>query len=236
MRQNGHAAEFTGRYDRTRADYDLRPIKPVLDGEPIYEDHPVSFRAKDLGYSTAADCRRPLYWNLFAGAFGHTYGHHSVWQMYDRGRRPINGPAMTWEEALGQPGAGQMQHAKRLIESRPFLSRVPDDAVIVPGEVAAVVPGAGTRRFAATRGGDGSYAMVYAPVGRPFAVRMDRLAGPAVKAWWFNRRDGKAAAAGEFPNAGTRTFTPPNPGELLDWVLVLDDASKKYPAPGEGVR
>jgi len=38
MRQNGHVKEFTGRYDQTRADYDRKPIKPVLDGEPLYED------------------------------------------------------------------------------------------------------------------------------------------------------------------------------------------------------
>jgi len=24
----------------------------------------------------------------------------------------------------------------------------------------------------------------------------------------------------------------PDPGEMLDWVLVLDDAARKYPAPG----
>ena len=40
MRQNGHAVDFTGRYDQTRVDYDRTPIKPVVDGEPIYEDHP----------------------------------------------------------------------------------------------------------------------------------------------------------------------------------------------------
>ena len=49
----------------TRADYDRTPVKPVVDGEPIYEDHPVSFDAKKLGHSIAADVRRPLYWDLF---------------------------------------------------------------------------------------------------------------------------------------------------------------------------
>ncbi len=38
MRQNGHVAEFTGRYDNTARDYARTPIKPVIDGEPIYED------------------------------------------------------------------------------------------------------------------------------------------------------------------------------------------------------
>ncbi len=38
MRQNGHSAEYTGRYDATAADFELKPIKPVVDGEPIYEE------------------------------------------------------------------------------------------------------------------------------------------------------------------------------------------------------
>jgi hypothetical protein len=60
MRQNGHVAEFTERYAKTRADYDRTPVKPVIDGEPIYEDHPVSFKPEELGHSTATDVRRPL--------------------------------------------------------------------------------------------------------------------------------------------------------------------------------
>lgn len=233
MRQNGHIPEFTGRYDKTRTDYDRTPIKPVLDGEPIYEDHPVSFNAKNLGHSIAADVRRPLYWNLFTGACGHTYGHHSVWQMWAAGRKPINGPLMPWSEALNQPGAGQMQLGRRLIESRPFLTRVPDDSVIVDAEVKTSVPGAGTRRFVATRESEGSFAMVYLPVGRAVKVRMDKIGGARVKAWWFNPRDGIAQAIGEFVNRGEREFTPPNPGESLDWVLVLDDMAKNFSPPGK---
>lgn len=232
MRQNGHVAEFTGRYDKTREDYDRTPVKPVIDGEPIYEDHPVSFDAKKLGHSISSDVRRPLYWDLFSGACGHTYGHHSVWQMWQPGRNPINNPLMPWFEAIDQPGAGQMQYGRRLIESRPFLSRVPDDSIIVTDRVPTSVPGAGRYRFVATRDTDGTYAMVYAPVGRGFQVRMDAIKGAKVKAWWYNPRNGQAAAIGEFPNTGEREFLPPDKGEMLDWVLVLDDASKGYPSPG----
>lgn len=232
MRQNGHVAEFTGRYDKTRADYDRTPVKPVLDGEPIYEDHPVSFDAGKLGHSIAADVRRPLYWNLFGGACGHTYGHHSVWQMWAPGRTPINNPLMPWFEAIDQPGAAQMQHGRALIESRPFLTRVPDDSIVVRDRVPTQVPGSGRYRFVATRDSEGTYAMVYAPVGRAFSVRMDVIRGAKVRAWWFNPRDGKASRAGSFPNQGERRFMPPQPGEMLDWVLVLDDASKRYPPPG----
>ncbi|NJO70267.1 MAG: hypothetical protein HC830_14170 [Bacteroidetes bacterium] len=51
-------------------------------------------------------------------------------------------------------------------------------------------------------------------------------------AWWYNPRNGSAIKIGIFSNKGTQTFLSPNPGEILDWVLVLDDVSKKYPAPG----
>ncbi len=464
MRQNGHNVKFNEGYQNTRADYDRTPIKPILDGEPIYEDHPVSFRARDLGHSISSDVRRPLYWNLFTGAFGHTYGHHSVWQMWQPGRGLINNPLMPWYEAIDQPGAGQMQYGRWLIESRPFLTRVPDDSILIahrpdgraaqagrrtivdtkrthvaytrdetgkamlyvngavvetgtiggdlsnwdngfrlalgneltedrpwlgelyrvalyaraltsteiaesPGDpivlyefreatgrmvkdtsgvgtpldlqvketstvqwladggmritkpaliassgpatklieavkrsraftikawikpenttqagparivtvsrdfggrnvtfgqlggayevrfrtsatspngepalatagaddgstVPTAVPGAGRYRLVATRDTDRTYAMVYTPVGRTFSVWMDAIAGPQVKAWWYNPRNGTAMAIGTFANTGARPFTPPDPGEMIDWVLVLDDATKNYPAPG----
>jgi hypothetical protein len=242
MRQNGHNPEFTDRYAATYADYQRTPVKPVLDGEPIYEGHPVAFNAKTRGHSIAADVRRPLYWNLFTGACGHTYGHHSVWQMFAPGRKPVNAPLMSWREALEEPGAQQMKFGRLLLESRPYLTRIPDDSVIVPDAVATSVPGAGLYRFVATRDSDGSYAMVYAPVGRTFRVRLDKISGSLVRAWWFNPRNGHAESAGEFARANDRAaaqeqaFTPPTPGEALDWVLVLDDAAKNYPAPRFGTR
>jgi hypothetical protein len=177
--------------------------------------------------------RRPLYWDLFGGACGHTYGHHSVWQMWQEGRNPINNPLMPWNVAIDQPGASQMQHARHLLESRPFVTRVPDDSVIVESSVKTSVPGAGSRRFAAARDESGSYAMVYAPVGRAFKVRMGKISGGQVKAWWFNPRDGKAIAIGNFESKGEREFEPPDKGEQLDWILVLDDAGKNFPPPGQ---
>ena len=62
---------------------------------------------------------------------------------------------MPWYEAIDQPGAGQMQYRPRLIESRPFLTRVPDDGIVVTDRVPTSVPGAGRYRFVATRDDDG---------------------------------------------------------------------------------
>ena len=235
MRQNGHQAEYGGRYELIRADYDKTPTKPVLDGEPVYEDHPLSFNAPGFGHSVASDVRRALYWDLFGGAFGHTYGHHSVWAMWTPARTPVNNPLMPWTEAISQPGAQQMQHARALLESRPFLTRVPDDELIVTGRVPTSMPGTGRYHFSATRDSSGSYAMVYAPVGRPFTVRTSKLSGSRIAAWWFNPRTGKATSIGTFDKPAEKTFTSPDVNESIDWVLVLDDASKGFKVPGSRV-
>ena len=209
MRQNGHSVEFNPIYAKTRDDYERSPDKPVIDGEPIYEDHPIAFKPDESGHSTSADVRRPLYWDLFSGAFGHTYGPHSVWQMWGDGRSPINRPLMPWTEAINQPGAGQMQYGRWLLESRPFLNRIPDDSIIVPAEVTSAVPGAGRYRFVATRDAEGTLSMVYAPIGRAFRVRLDAISGENVRAWWYNPRNGEATEIGTFPRDGEKSFLPP---------------------------
>ena len=235
MRQHGHATSYTGRYDAIIEDYNRLPVKPVFDGEPVYEDHPIAFRPQEQGHSVAADVRRPLYWDLFNGAFGHTYGHHSVWQMWEPGRRPVNRPLMPWYEAIDQPGAGQMQYGRWLMLSRPFLTRIPDSTVIVADTVETSVPGAGLYRFVATRDTNNTYLMVYAPVGRSFTVNTSIIKGQKLAAWWYNPRNGEATLIGKIENKGKHSFISPDPGEALDWILVIDDVSKNYPAPGKSI-
>ena len=152
--------------------------------------------------------------------------------MWSTAKSPINNPLMPWHEAIEQSGAAQMQFGRRLIESRPFLTRIPDQSIIASNRVPTSIPGAGRYQFVATRDAAGTYAMVYAPIGRKFAVHLDKITGAKVTAWWFNPRDGKASEIGTFDNKGVREFTPPDLGEMIDWVLVLDDAGRRYPRPG----
>lgn len=228
MHQTGHSPIQKGRPTpaaRITADYNRAPTKPVLDGEPLYEDHPIGFRAaKELGYSLDAHVRQRAYWDVFSGACGHTYGNHSVWQMYDANRRPINGPLLFWHEALHRGGAAQMQHLRALIESRPFLSRVPDQSLVVNALEQSDY-------IACTRGED--FAFIYSAQGRPFTVNLGKIAGARVTAWWFNPRSGSALRIGDFENSGTREIACPSLGGFgTDVVLVLDDSSKNFPAPG----
>jgi hypothetical protein len=139
---------------------------------------------------------------------------------------------MPWYEAIDQPGAVQMMYGRLLMESRPFLTRIPDNSVIVTDKIASSVPGNGAYKYVATRDQEGTYAMIYAPVGRKFTIRMDAIKGKDVTAWWYNPRNGEAKQIGKYANTGTQTFNTPTPGESLDWILVLDDSTRNYPAPG----
>jgi hypothetical protein len=198
-----------------------------MDGEPRYEDHPVMANPAN-GYFDGYDTRQAAYWALFAGACGHTYGHQTVLQFLAPPRPgwgdPL--PGLYWQEALDRPGATQMKHLRDLLISRPLLGRVPDQSLIQgdPGPHDAT-------HLRATRG-DG-FAMIYNPVGRVFAVNHGLISGSAVKAWWFDPRTGGASFIGQYANSGTQTFTPPGTQQRgNDWVLVLDDSARGYPAPG----
>ncbi|MBR2007159.1 MAG: DUF4038 domain-containing protein, partial [Alistipes sp.] len=59
-------------------DFRRTPTKPIMELEPLYEDHPLEFRPDEDGHSNAWDVRRTLYWSVFYGSAGVTYGHHSV--------------------------------------------------------------------------------------------------------------------------------------------------------------
>jgi hypothetical protein len=222
MLQNGHCRD-TPNYDKISFVYNRTPAKPVIDAEPIYEDHPVCFSPTDLGLSNAYDVRKYAYLDLFAGAFGHTYGCHDIWQMFAPGRVPINGAHIPWFDALNLPAANQMRFVRRLMEARPLLDRIPDQSLVIEANNAA------SERIQATRGKD--YAFVYTAAGRPFTVQMGKITGQSATAYWFDPRKGEAKSIGSFANQGQQKFTPPSSGYGQDWVLILDDASKKYASP-----
>jgi hypothetical protein len=59
-----------------------------------------------------------------------------------------------------------------------------------------------------------------------------KIGAANVQAWWYNPRTGTSTEAGSFAGSGSREFTCPAEGFAADWVLVLDDAARKFPPPG----
>jgi len=143
------------------------------------------------------------------------------------GRKPISWAHRYWYESVDLWGAGDMQHVKRLMLSRPYFTRIPDQSLL------ATEAATDDEHGRATRDADGRYAFVYTPLGRKVSVHLDKLSGASLRAWWYDPRHGTADEIGVFDKQGTREFTPPIHGKGNDWVLVLDDAGQGFPPPGK---
>src|SRR5690606_10760108 len=102
--QSGHGAWDSPNYQITPEGYALEPARPVIDGEPRYEDHPVDWDTTN-GWFNDFDVRQAAYWSMFSGAAGHTYGNHNIWQMWQDGRQPVSWARTTWKEAVLHPGS-----------------------------------------------------------------------------------------------------------------------------------
>ncbi len=218
MHQTGHCPGLDD-FKKISHDYQLSPIKPTIDGEPLYEEHPYCFNAKEQGYSEAADIRRIMYWNVFAGAAGQTYGCHAVWQMYDLERMPVNGPLKPWHKSLDLEVANQVKHLKNLMLSRTFFERIPDQGLVAEDQQNDL------SFVAATRDQAGTYALFYFPDGKETSVNLENLNGPSFKTTWFDPRTGvEFAGNGGSPltKDAPLIISPPSSGRGNDWVLIVD--------------
>jgi hypothetical protein len=215
MIQSGHGRDSAA-WNLVTADYN-KAAKPVIEGEPNYEDIPVGAISGDASgpLLDAYDVRKKVYWEIFAGAAGTAYGSNEVYQFATPAQVAAGRFKMTWQQALNLPGANQMKYLKQLMESRSYLTRVPDQSLITSSTLV------GTDHIQATRDAGGAYAVVYSASGKAFTVNMTKLAG-TVRAAWYDPKTGKVTSFGTFANTGTRTFTPPKSGYGNDWVLTLD--------------
>jgi len=218
MHQTGHCPNQPT-YQKITQDLALTPKKPTLDGEPMYEEHPKCFDAKNQGYSEASDIRKIMYWNVFAGAAGQTYGCHAVWQMYDLDKTPVNAPLKPWHKSLNLEVANQVQHLKTLMLSHPYFERIPDQSLIV-GEQQD-----DETYVSATRDKKGSYALFYFPEGKTISINLKNLSEETFKMIWFDPRTGIEFSGNDghpIPKGTDLHIKTPSNGKGNDWVLILE--------------
>jgi enterochelin esterase-like enzyme len=214
-------------------DYKRTPPKPTWLFEGRYEGY---WKTKEPEKWGEWQVRQQAYQTVFAGAFGHTYGHERVFGFGKDG--------WDWKKELDAPGARSMTHLARFMNSLSMgvlTTRVPDQSLL-DGEGKA--ERFRSDRVTATRSPAGHVAAFYTAAGRPVTVRLDRLAAGPMNVWWFNPRTGKWAKADGTesdrmtvseagvrtgPGAEVRAFAPPGkPGDGNDWVLVLSKNPALY--------
>jgi hypothetical protein len=198
----------------------MTPLKPVLDGEPSYEDIPQGLHNFDEPRWKDCDVRRYAYWSVFAGSFGHTYGHNSIMQFMRPGVLPSYDAKKSWWDAQNDPGYNQMKYMKWLMLTVPFTERIPDQSVI------ASQNGERYDRIIATRGND--YLLVYNYSGKPMQIDLTKIGGEKKNAWWFNPSNGSLKYIGEFDNKVTEFTYDGAYMNNSDRVLIAIDTNKNY--------
>lgn len=215
--QTGHAYYTYDIFEKLIAgDYNRQSTKPAINLEPCYEDHPVRGQPEgvDLWFDES-NVRHALYWSLFSGAFGHTYGCHPVWQFMAPGYTPVGGVRNNWYDVLDLPGAWDLIHARRLFESYDFFNRQPDNTIIL-------TPQTESKDYAIATKGD-RYALIYLPHGNSVEVSLEKISGTKkIKLIWFNPRTGKKTGIGTKAAKGSFVATPPSSGKNNDWILIME--------------
>lgn len=203
--------------------WNYKPIKPVLDAEPSYEDIPQGLHDPNEARWMDCDVRRYAYWSVFAGSCGHTYGHNAIMQFLKPGYPTSYGDAgdvKTWYQALKDPGFSQMKHLKHLMLCFPYFERVPDQSIIYG------INGKQYQRVIATRGKD--YMLVYNYAGNEMRVDFRKISGKTKQVYWMDAATGYLQYIGEAANKIV-TIRPEQAREgINDGVLIVFDSDKSY--------
>lgn len=209
--QSRHQKGFR-EYRFTRKGRKRNPPRPVIDGEPGYENIPNLLNKWHFQRLDASDIRRAAYWNLLSGAAGHTYGCNEIWQMYDGKTEPLFGAQFSWKEALDLPGARQMGILRRIFDSLPWQQMVPDPSLLRgvnwwarPVKIALASP-------------DRSWVLIYSPQGNSLTVRSALFRKKEKVAFWLNPETGEKT---EVKGRISSRFQVPDP--QTDWLLLLLD-------------
>lgn len=191
-----------------------QPTKPVLDGEPSYENIPQGLHDADEPLWNDKDVRRYAYWSVFAGSCGHTYGHNNIMQFIRSGLPGAyfaDGVEKPWYLAINDPGRKQMKYLKELMLSLPYFDRVADQSVVIDN-------GEKYDRIAACKGKD--YLLAYNHTGREMKLDLGKISGKKKDVWVMDAETGEYRHIGE--TSGKRYEYKPEKGK--DMVLIAVDA------------
>ncbi len=205
-------------------DFTLPSTKPTMMAEHRYE---VGLSEDPLIQ------RRSLYQCVFAGGFGYGYGHNALWQMTPHTAQPWmlrswKAGVENWSDALDTPAVRQFKHIKPLLGSRPFLTRMPDQSLVLSGQGKSVATRVQVVRDGAIGNDDATYIMAYLSAPAAIGINTKVIPSSKINAFWFNPATGTAEVlASDIINQGTFRLDK----REGDGVLIIDDSGKGYLRP-----
>lgn len=224
--QSGHGRD-TASHMTIRREFERPRTLPVLDAEPAYERMPMNW-PQLFPLHDDWIVRMRAYWALLAGAFGHTYGHASVWCMISEKERNDVLDA-TWFEALSHPGAAQMGFLRAFAEAMDLPRWVPAQRILAHEAVCS--DECVDRHRQAAVDVDGEFLVVYLSDGGAETVDLGGLRSDrAFQAIWFDPRTGTTAGERFAVPRDASAFVAPTTGPGCDWLLVMTSRPEQLEA------
>lgn len=196
------------------------PKRPVIDGEPGYENIPNFLNKIHRNRLDAHDVRRAAYWNMLSGAAGHTYGCNEIWQMFSPGKTPLHGAEMPWNQAMDLPGSRQLGFMKAFFERLPWqrLKLVPEFLTGFNWKTGSYV--------VAMVDSELRFALAYSPAGRRIRAKLQLLKSKEIIAFWFEPATNQITAVTEKIKQRLTIFQPRNlSAKSPDRLLLMIDKS-----------
>lgn len=230
MLQSGHGTKPKN-YELVKKEYERENTMPVWDGEPAYEMMPTTWPVTDNQFHGSHMVRKRAYSSLFAGAFGYTYGHGSVWCMIsEKEKNEI--ARYDWFEATMAKGATQIRYLRDFLESKDILNCIPCQQIL--SEKHEKKEQDVKEHVQACFHKEKQFACIYFPKGMTEEIDLTKLPKEQQMSEyysvWFNPRDGKiyednGHLAGKEQLTLHReqkfVITTPTNGEEEDYVLIL---------------
>jgi len=159
MVQSGHSTDNTNAYALVGADFERTPVKPVINGEPCYENISNHLSRRDARPIDDHQVRKAFFWSVLSGAVsGHTYGANNGFQFT---------PAMTYyglevadwlTNVRSYPGGIQLGGIAQFLRGLPWWTLRP-----APGLIPAEDNPDGGAHIVAARSLDDQLTLVYVP-------------------------------------------------------------------------
>ena len=225
MFQTGHGS-FVKDYEFVAKCKAISPSRPIINGEPRYENIPNRLSRQALyGWLDDSDVRISAYWSMLSGAAGYTYGCNDIWQMYSIERTPKILARTGWQKAIHLPGSTHVKYMKELLSLFPWHKMDNNQSIILnenPKDSVHIVCSIGNEK---------DFILAYTPIGKPITLDLSKMNAETVKAFWFNPRTAESIKIGEFKVTETPEFKPWSMGRGSDFVLVILDFNSNYKLP-----
>jgi hypothetical protein len=164
--------------------------------------------------------RTQAYQAVLSGAMGQMFGNSPIW--YFNAPTWSNPTGISWQQALNSEGSRSIGQMTGLFAPRSWWMLQPDtnNSLLTSGVSSS------SDRAVAARASDGSFAIAYLPSTRTVNIALGQMAGPRVKASWFDPTSGTTStiSGSPFLASGSHSFTPSASNSFgnSDWVLLLE--------------